>query len=103
MKCMVDAGGQFRSLAQPWADITTSVSRRKIDVLGGLTEVERDLHQMTKQHRNHHRHDSGSDSTQIGHNPRPHRRYPLSRGIEDQQCLVAYAAELQFLREYQFP
>ena len=40
---IVDAGAQFRSLAEPWADTATSTGRLMIAVLGGLTDVERDL------------------------------------------------------------
>lgn len=45
VKQIVDAGGQFRSLAEPWADTATSTStgRLMIAVLGGLADVERDL------------------------------------------------------------
>jgi DNA invertase Pin-like site-specific DNA recombinase len=43
VKQIVDAGGQFRSLAEPWADTTTSTGRLMIAVLGGLADVERDL------------------------------------------------------------
>src|SRR3954466_3857813 len=43
MKQIVDAGGQFRSLAEPWADTATSTGRLMIAVLGGLADVERDL------------------------------------------------------------
>src|SRR5208337_888229 len=43
VKQIVDAGGQFRSLAEPWADTTTSTGRLMIGVLGGLADVERDL------------------------------------------------------------
>jgi DNA invertase Pin-like site-specific DNA recombinase len=39
----VDAGGQFRSVAEPWADTATSTGRLMIAVLGGLADVERDL------------------------------------------------------------
>jgi DNA invertase Pin-like site-specific DNA recombinase len=39
----VDAGGQFKSLAEPWADTATSTGRLMIAVLGGLADVERDL------------------------------------------------------------
>jgi DNA invertase Pin-like site-specific DNA recombinase len=39
----VDAGGQFRSLAEPWADTATSTGRPMIAILGGLADVERDL------------------------------------------------------------
>ena len=35
--------GQFRSLAEPWADTATSTGRLMIAVLGGLADVERDL------------------------------------------------------------
>ena len=40
---IVDAGGQFRSMAEPWADTATSTGRLMIAVLGGLADVERDL------------------------------------------------------------
>src|SRR6267378_5396396 len=43
VKGIVDAGGQFRSLAEPWADTSTSSGRLMIAVLGGLADVERDL------------------------------------------------------------
>ena len=43
VKKIVDAGGQFRSLAEPWADTSTSTGRLMIAVLGGLADVERDL------------------------------------------------------------
>jgi DNA invertase Pin-like site-specific DNA recombinase len=43
VKQIVDAGGQFRSLAEPWADTATCTGRLMIDVLGGLADVERDL------------------------------------------------------------
>ena len=43
VKRITDAGGQFRSLAEPWADSATSTGRLMIAVLGGLADVERDL------------------------------------------------------------
>ena len=43
VKRIVDAGGQFKSLAEPWADTGTSTGRLMIAVLGGLADVERDL------------------------------------------------------------
>ena len=43
VKRIVDAGAQFRSLAEPWADTATSTGPLMIAVLGGLTDVERDL------------------------------------------------------------
>jgi len=43
VKQIVDAGGQFRSLAEPWANTATSTGRLMIAVLGGLADVERDL------------------------------------------------------------
>ena len=43
VKRIVDARGQFRSLAEPWADTATSTGRLMIAVLGGLADVERDL------------------------------------------------------------
>jgi DNA invertase Pin-like site-specific DNA recombinase len=43
VKQIVDAGGQFRLLAEPWADTATSTGRLMITVLGGLADVERDL------------------------------------------------------------
>ena len=43
LKQIVDTGGQFRSLAEPWADTATRTGRRMIDVLDGLASVQRDL------------------------------------------------------------
>ena len=43
VKQIVDGGGQFRSLAAPWADTGTSTGQLMIAVLGGLADVERDL------------------------------------------------------------
>ena len=43
VKQIVDGGGQFRSLAEPWADTGTSTGRLMIAVLGGLADVERNL------------------------------------------------------------
>ena len=43
VKKIIDAGGQFLSLAEPWADTSTSTGRLMISVLGGLADVERDL------------------------------------------------------------
>src|SRR5947209_2743695 len=43
VKQIVDAGAQFRSLAEPWADTGTSTGRLMIAVLGRLADVERDL------------------------------------------------------------
>jgi DNA invertase Pin-like site-specific DNA recombinase len=43
VKQIVDAGRQFRSLAEPWADTATSTGWLMIAVLGGLADVERDL------------------------------------------------------------
>src|SRR3954447_2201420 len=43
VKRIVDAGGQFRSLAEPWADTATSTGCLMIAVFGGLADVERDL------------------------------------------------------------
>src|SRR5215213_10014912 len=40
---IVDAGGQFRSLAEPWADTGTSTGRLMLAILGGLADIERDL------------------------------------------------------------
>ena len=40
---IVDVGAQFRSLAEPWADTSTSTGRLMLAVLGGLADVERDL------------------------------------------------------------
>jgi DNA invertase Pin-like site-specific DNA recombinase len=42
VKQSVDAGAQFRSLAEPWGD-TTSTGRLMMAVLGRLVDVERDL------------------------------------------------------------
>jgi DNA invertase Pin-like site-specific DNA recombinase len=41
VKQIVDAKAQFRSLAEPWADTSTSTGRLMIAVLGGLADVER--------------------------------------------------------------
>lgn len=43
VKCITNTGGQFRSLAEPWADSSTSTGRLMLAVLGGLADVERDL------------------------------------------------------------
>ncbi len=43
IKLIVDAKAQFRSLAEPWADTGTSTGRLMIAILGGLSDVERDL------------------------------------------------------------
>jgi DNA invertase Pin-like site-specific DNA recombinase len=43
VKQIVDAKGQFRSLAEPWADTGTRTGRLMLAVLGGLADVERDL------------------------------------------------------------
>ena len=43
VKQIVGAKGQFRSLAELWADTGTSTRRLMIAVLGGLADVERDL------------------------------------------------------------
>ncbi|MGI4849186.1 MAG: recombinase family protein [Janthinobacterium lividum] len=43
VKQITDAGGQFRSLAEPWANTGTSTGRLMLAVLGGLADVERDL------------------------------------------------------------
>jgi DNA invertase Pin-like site-specific DNA recombinase len=42
VKRIVDAKAQFRSLAEPWAD-SSSTGRLMLAVLGGLADVERDL------------------------------------------------------------
>ena len=43
VKSITDAGAQFQSLAEPWADTATSTGQLMIAVLGGLADVERDL------------------------------------------------------------
>ena len=43
VKQIVDAGGQFRSLAEPRADTATSSGRLVTNIPGGLADVERDL------------------------------------------------------------
>ena len=43
VKQIVDAKAQFKSLAEPWADTSTSTGRLMIAVLGGLADLERDL------------------------------------------------------------
>lgn len=40
---IVNPGGQFRSLAEPWADTSTRTGWLMIAVLGELADVERDL------------------------------------------------------------
>jgi DNA invertase Pin-like site-specific DNA recombinase len=42
-KKIIDDGGQFLSLGEPWADTSTSTGRLMIAVLGGLADVERYL------------------------------------------------------------
>ncbi len=39
VKTITDAGVQFRSLAEPWADTATSTGRPMLAVLGGLAEA----------------------------------------------------------------
>jgi DNA invertase Pin-like site-specific DNA recombinase len=43
VKQIVYADGQFRSLAEPWADTGTSTGRLMLAVLGGLADAECDL------------------------------------------------------------
>jgi DNA invertase Pin-like site-specific DNA recombinase len=43
LKQIMDAGGQFQSLAEPWADTASSTGRLTIAVLGRLIAVEREL------------------------------------------------------------
>jgi len=43
VKRIVDTKAQFRSLAEPRADSTSSTRRLMLAVLGGLADVERDL------------------------------------------------------------
>ena len=43
VKRIIDTGAQFRSLAEPWADTSTSTGRLMVAVMGGLADVERDL------------------------------------------------------------
>jgi DNA invertase Pin-like site-specific DNA recombinase len=43
VKRIVDAGGQFKSLAEPWADTATASQRLMIAILGGIADVECDL------------------------------------------------------------
>lgn len=43
VRTITEAGGHFRSLAEPWADSATSTGRLMLAVLGGLADVERDL------------------------------------------------------------
>ena len=40
VKKIIDVGGQFLSLAEPWADTSTSTGRLMIAVLGGLADME---------------------------------------------------------------
>lgn len=43
VKDIIQKGAQFYSLAEPWANTTTSTGRLMLAVLGGLADVERDL------------------------------------------------------------
>jgi DNA invertase Pin-like site-specific DNA recombinase len=43
VKRIADAGAQFRSLAEPWADTATSTGRMMIAILGSIADVERDV------------------------------------------------------------
>jgi DNA invertase Pin-like site-specific DNA recombinase len=43
VKRIVDATAQFRSLAEPWTDTSTSTGRMMMAVLGSRADVERDL------------------------------------------------------------
>jgi DNA invertase Pin-like site-specific DNA recombinase len=43
VKRIVDTKAQYRSLAEPWADSSSSTGRLMLAVLGGLADVERDL------------------------------------------------------------
>jgi DNA invertase Pin-like site-specific DNA recombinase len=43
VKRIVDAGEQFKSLVETWADTATSTGRLMIAVVGGLAGVERGL------------------------------------------------------------
>jgi DNA invertase Pin-like site-specific DNA recombinase len=43
IKRVEDAGARFRSLAEPWADTSTSGGRLMLAILGGLADVERDM------------------------------------------------------------
>ncbi|WP_086651107.1 recombinase family protein [Acetobacter cibinongensis] len=43
IKEITQRGAQFFSIAEPWADTTTSTGRLMLAVLGGLADVERDL------------------------------------------------------------
>ena len=51
VKRIVDAEAEFRSLAEPWADSTSSTGRLMLAVLGGLADVERDLIKRCKRNR----------------------------------------------------
>ena len=43
VKAIHDAGGRFRSLAEPWAATDTAQGRMMLAVMGGMAEVEREL------------------------------------------------------------
>ena len=43
VKRIVDAGKQFRPLAEPWGDSATSTGRLMLAVMGGLADVDREL------------------------------------------------------------
>jgi DNA invertase Pin-like site-specific DNA recombinase len=40
VKTITDAGASFRSLAEPWANTSTSTGRMMLAVLGGLADVD---------------------------------------------------------------
>ena len=43
VKRIVDAEGEFRSLAEPWADTSTSTGRMFLAISAAMADVERDL------------------------------------------------------------
>lgn len=79
---IVDVGGQFRSLAEPWAD--TGTGRL---MLGGLADVERDLirtgtaegHSRAKARGQHMGRPSKRGAKAAGHSERPHQWPQLPR------------------------
>src|ERR1700736_1439990 len=84
VKRIVDRKAQFRSLAEPWADTSTSTStgRLMLAVLGGLADVERDLiRTRTAEGRS----GAKAQGQQMGRPPAPHsgtaeRGHPTPRG-----------------------
>lgn len=43
LKRITDAGGQFKSLAESWADTTTAAGRPMVTMIGGFAQFEREI------------------------------------------------------------